>query len=383
MQMQIFRRQKTEHTKVLIIRGNFTMSYQGPGLTGDLQGKLLSQWQKFVAGQFNIGIEVAKAEYGGEPTDTWFFNAISEGIEEGNIADITWTAFPRELQVRFPDDGPERWGRADQNRSLQEEYCEWEVVKNGDELESVTFTTETPEYFRFLASEDRTLLLKLYEELVGKKVNIDDLILEGKYHETNKWNVSNGKGTIVHMGGNQANTLGAAINLSAQATWPSIDAHGNPITSEQALILCRRFGKAARHSDPHIGAQINALVRAGNRVSFPGPVGLYIDSIDKSGFEMPNGQSPDELFELERGTEDFQMRVTVRVPPGSQYKLADVLLDDEPLEYGGQIAEKIRIRIRGLAIPAPTPAPEIPCDNPHFSIAPLLHLTRSIIPTTE
>lgn len=356
------------------------MPYLGPGLTGELQGELLSQWQKFVSGRFNIGITVANAEYGDGPTDTWFFNALSEGVEEGDVANITWTAFPRVLQVQFPDNGPERWGRADRDRSLQEEYCEWEVVKNGNELESVTFTTEAPDYYGFLASADRSLLLSLYERFVGRKVDIGDLIVGGRYHDTNSWNVSNGKGTIVHMGGNQFNTLGAAINLSAQATWPSIDKFGTPITSEQALILCRGFGKAARHSDPHIGSQINALVRAGNRVSFPGPVGLYIDSIDKSGFEMPSDQSPDELFELERGAEGFQMRVTVRVPSGAQYKLSDVLLDDEPLEYGGQIAEKMRIRIRGLASPTPIKAPEIPCDNPHFSIAPL-HLTRAMIPT--
>lgn len=165
------------------------------------------------------------------------------------------------------------------------------------------------------------------------------------------------------MGINTANTLGAAINLTAEATWPSVDDAGNQITSEQELIRCRQFGKAARHSDPHIGAQINALVRAGNRVSFPGPVGLYIDSIDKSGIETPDGQNPDEIFHLQRGSEDFQMRIMVKAPEGAGYKLSDVLIDDESLEFGGQVAEKIRIRIRGLAVAAPQPAPDISCDS--------------------
>ena len=347
-----------------------------PALPGTIH---LTSWRAFVSRNFDVGITAASAEHGGGTTETWFFNAIKDKVSEGDLADITWTAFPRELQVKFPDDGPERWGRADSDRSLQEEYCEWEVVKKDGLLESAVFTTETPDYYNFLAFSDKALLLELYHKFVSSAVKIEDLIVNGSYDDANKWNLPrDGSGSIVHMGGNIFNTLGAAINLSAQATWPSVDANGAPITSEQELIACRRFGKAARHSDPHIGAQINSLVRNGKKVSFPGPVGLYIHKIDLTGFEMPNDEDPEELFIVERGSDDFKMRVKVQAPENANYSLSDVLVDGEPLEFGGQIAEKIRIRIRGMAIDAPKQAPEIPCDNPQLLFTPM-KMTRQAI----
>ena len=78
---------------------------------------------------------------------------------------------------------------------------------------------------------------------------------------------------------------------------------------------------------------------------------------------MPDGGDPRRLMTIERGTADYMMRVRFASPSDGSFVLSDVLVDDEPLRYASQIAEKMTIRIRGLAVAASSPAPEIPCDR--------------------
>lgn len=351
------------------------MAYNGPGNVGELKGQLLNDWRDFVDRLLERGVAVARKEANLGIRDTWFFNMIAEGIEDGVLADITWTAFPRRLQIQYPNDGPTRWKKADDNRGRQEEYCEWIAQKENNKLLSATFTTEVPDYYDFLARRDPKLLVNLYREFTGGEIDTAELVENGQYAFVNRYNEPSGD-TIIHMGCNSANTLGAAVALSAEATWPSVDASGNPITSEQGLIDCRSFGERVRHSDPHIGARINALVRAGNRVSFPGPVGLYIHDIDWGAFEMPDGSDPTNLLILERGTEGFMMRVKIAAPNNAPYSLSDVLVNGEPLQFASQIAEVMTIRIRGLAIPAASSAPEISCEgvSPLSGISPAMRM---------
>ena len=343
------------------------MDYPGPGRTGELTGQLLANWQSTVSAMFETGRQVAEFEASGQAAGSWFFNQVVEQIDDIAVADIAWTAFPKRLSGGAnPIVG---WREGDRRRSAQEEYCEWVVIHdpaNPSIVRKVVFTTETPDYYDFLSRSDRGLLLAIYREHVSPEVEFDDLLLGGRYSDFNQWNHpgQNGvDGTIMHMGGNRANTLGAAINLSAQATWPSVDQAGAPITGEQELIACRGFGDSVRHSDPFIGAQINQLARAGKKISFAGPVGLYIDSIDFSDFEIPDGIGVPDIFSITRGDEDFMMRVEFEMPPGSGLSLSDVEIGGEPIAFGSQIAEKMRIRVRGIAADVQEQAPSIRCDS--------------------
>ncbi len=356
------------------------MSYSGPGNIGELTGGVLEAWKATASAALRNGVSAALAEANGQQGVAYFYNAAEDSDSSGTTVDIAWTAFPKRLTTNNPDPIV-AWQAGDSTRLAQEEYCEWTVVRdpsNPTRAKRMVFTTETPDYYQFLAQYDRSLLLRLYQTYVSPAVKIEDLILGGGYSVLNKWNHpgSNGMGgTIMHMGGNGANYLEAAIILSAQASWPSVDQNGQLITSEQALIRCRRFGAPARHSDPFIGAQINQLVRLQKQVSLSGPLGLYIDEIDFDAIELPNGINIEEVMTVERGDDDHMMRVSFEMPAGSGFDLSDAGIDGVPLQYGGQIAELMRIRITGVAKDAPNAAPQIPCDGAQSFFSPMT-LTR-------
>jgi hypothetical protein len=210
--------------------------------------------------------------------------------------------------------------------------------------------------------------LALYQKHVSPSVQLSDLMAGDRYVAQNKWNYPQtvgAHGVLMHMA-QINNSFEAAVNLTAVASWPRADGDGRPITGEQALIACRPFGDSRRHSDPHIGAEINALVRAGNEISFADPVGLYMDSIDQSDWEMPDGSDPAGWYRIVRGAPDYMLRVVFEAPPATPHVLGDVKIGGRKLQFGGQIAEKIQIRIRGVARSAATPAPKLTCGGVRF-----------------
>ena len=343
------------------------MPYNEPGNSNELSEALRKKWVAEQNRLFNTGVETAKNEANPPSKRAWYFNPIKDVANNPAIADIKWTAFPKRLQDRFASKIA-RFREGDKTRNNHEEYCEWEVVRDAaNKVTRVTFSTEVPEYYTFLYKNDKKFLLDLYNKHVSPQVKLQDLeMLEnGKkvYNPRNIWNYpeNQGKrGVIMHMGYGP-NTLSAAIILAAEATWPSIDNNGNIITDEQGLIDCRGYGDRTRHSDPHIGAQINSLVRAGNEVSFDGPAGLYIDEIDTSDFEVPNGMKASDLFRIVRGDKNFMMRVVFEAPKDSGFVLGDIKVGGDKLNFGGQIAEKMRIRVRGIARKADKAPPSINC----------------------
>jgi hypothetical protein len=340
------------------------MPYTEPGNTNDLSPAAGKLWVEELSRLFDIGIDVAKAEADPASSRSWFFNPITDGTQNTSEAVIRWNAFPR----RLTDESATpliAWRKADETRDRQEEYCEWEVVRQNNKVIRVTFTTETPDYYRFLFKNDPDVLLTLYRKHVSPQVQLSDLSINGSYLQTNKWNYpeTDGKrGVLMHMG-YRPNTLDAAISLAAGATWPSVDNQGNLITDEQGLILCRGYGEPERHSDPHIGAQINALTRTGLEVSFAGPPGLYIDEVDFTRFAALNGFRPQDIMKVVRGDSEHMMRIIFEAPPGSNFTLSDVKIDGENILFGGQIAQTLTIRVSGIARPAAQAAPKINCSG--------------------
>ena len=77
--------------------------------------------------------------------------------------DITWSAFPRVVELGSVGD-KQRWRTADSSRDVQDEYCEWNVTRDPqtDKITRVSFTSEGPEYWQFLAATAPDRLLELY-----------------------------------------------------------------------------------------------------------------------------------------------------------------------------------------------------------------------------
>lgn len=331
-------------------------SMHAPGNAPDLDANLERLWTETVSNAFDKEIEGTKAIPNPDSPRAWFYNAAVKGFDGTVSKDISWTAFPKKMKQS-------NWAAVDQERNLHEEYCEWEVARKDGKVVRVTFTTETADYYNFLWENAPAKLLELYQRHVSANVKLGDLGTAGAYNPQNQWNwPTANRGALMHMA-QRNNTLQAAINLAAQASWPIVTAEGLPVTSEQELIAAIPFGDSLRHSDPHIGAQINELVRGGNEVCFADPVSLYIHEIDLTDFETPDGSSATRLMRITRGTEGFMLRVVFEAPQDAGFALDDVLVGGRRLRFGSQIAEKMRVRIRGAARPAAEQAPELKLPN--------------------
>jgi hypothetical protein len=363
-------------------------------------------WHDFVSLNFDASIEAERAvvttNHGAAPGIVQFFNA-ARYDPGGPLVEqaITWNAFPRELVRRF---GRERalveadqlWplsayrGHFDPDRPEvttppasdtmvfrpHDEYCEWHVTRDPQtgQLVRITFSSEPPEYWTALfggtigVTEDRGVsfpgspgaLLALYRALVDPRVVLEDLIVQadfvggegephvkGSYNPYNKWNTTHG---IAHLCA-PPNSLGAEIRLGADATVLYRDGAGRPLTQPDALICGAAYGGPNRNSDPTIGSTVNALARLGALITIANPVGLYMDHIDTTGWELPDGIAPRACIRVVRGAPRMIERMVVEVPPETGRTLSDLTIGGAPVRYGGQIAECITVKLVGCAAP--------------------------------
>jgi len=380
--------------------------YDPPAFLGDFNAipGQLDAWHQAVSTWFDaiIAGEVKKA--GGNPVS--YYNAAS--FDPGGVLveqSITWNAFPKELVRRFgrdqallladqlwpierydaptiDPDAPLKGGSGTLYRP-QEEYCEWHVLRDPDsnKIRRVTFTSEPPEYWQALFGEvstgggipdqifpgDQTVLLSLYRELVSPSVELDDLLItapdsspRGKkssapakktYNIYNKWNTTHG---IAHLN-SPPNSLVAEIQLGGDASLSYVDHQGRLLVEPEALICCGNYGGPNRNSDPTIGATVNALIRLGAYVTLRNPVGLYMDHIDLSGWEAPDGKGVSDCVRVVRGTPGMVERQVVEVPPSRGFNVGDLTINGVPIRFGGQIAECITVKLVGVASILPEP----------------------------
>ena len=106
----------------------------------------------------------------------------------------------------------------------------------------------------------------------------------------------------------RSNTLTAEIFLAAGATVVRIHSDDTIATEEQDLIECGRYGEPSRHSDPHIGAEVNELARAKADITLENPVGLYFGGLNTAGWETPDGTPPQNFWKYVRGTDENRSR---------------------------------------------------------------------------
>jgi hypothetical protein len=183
-------------------------------------------------------------------------------------------SFVIDRPVEPPLDDPQEMFRQAESRDNQDEYLEWAVMRQGGKITKVMFTCEGPEYWSHIAG-DKTLLTKLYSDIVGQQVPQSELLTAGgTYAPRNSFNMNH----AIHLI-QPNNTLRAEINIASQAT--IIRRHGghDPVTNPNELINCSGFGDADRHSDPHIGEVVNDVARQGCSLTLQDPIGLYIDGL--------------------------------------------------------------------------------------------------------
>lgn len=366
----------------------------------------LEAWHRAVSTWFDAVVAAERKVIGTTPQ---YFNAAS--FDPGGITveqAITWNAFPKELLRRYGraqalqladalwpiehfglglPDPANTAGTSGILYRPQEEYCEWHVLRNPhtQKIESITFTSEPPEYWQAFDGAiagsgsipavefpgDREVLLNLYHRLVSPDVKLDDLFpkqaitdangtvwaIADHYNIYNVWNSARG---IAHLH-SPPNSLTAEIQLGGDGTVLYTDRQGRLLVEPDALICAANYGGPNRNSDPTIGAGVNALARLGAYVTLQNPVGLYMDHIDLSGWEAPDGGDIAEFVNIVRGTPGMIERLVVRTPAGRNLSVGDLTIAGEPIRYGGQVAECITVKLVGVAhvLPSATPRPPV------------------------
>jgi hypothetical protein len=276
-----------------------------------------------------------------------FYNASRLNVNPAGERLLVWMGFPRELLVGNRDNRQEAFRQAD-NRGTgaggmdtQVEYLEWYVTKEGDKIKKVTFTTETPEYWRAMFDFDRgTRVLELYKQLVSPSVTAADLVTGSAYNPLNKWNTSQG---IVHyIVSSPANTLGAAIGLAKGSV------NMSPAHVRDNYELADR-GFAPTSADPRVQIDVNMLARKGLSVTAREPVGLYMVGWDDTGWTKPDGSPVGNYWRIVRGNPGAALRLEYEVPASEGFMVSDIRIGGRPIRYGGHLAEHVTVMIGGLA----------------------------------
>lgn len=326
-----------------------------PGNNTDLDGNAaaLQQWSDLLSGYFTEAVDRLNNFLGQQGAGaSQFYNPLTQGIAAPDTRqDITWNGFPR----RFisPQPGvPTNYAAAEPTPAAglvrpQDEYLEWHVTRDAqNRITSVQFTCEGPDYWRFLAGADQQKLLELYRQFISPQVQLTDLFTPSGYNVRNRWNTANGAMHLTHP----ANNLFAEVQLGAEATVRR-QQFGAEVTSSAALIKCARFGDGSRNSDPKIGIEVNNFARQGFHITLDDPVGLYIDGLDDHGWQFADGTPAQGFFKILRGSPTRTLRAEYRLPSAlaAQGKtVSDVLIGGKPIHFGGQIAERITMKLTGV-----------------------------------
>ena len=335
-----------------------------PAFLADLTAAQKKKWSKLISDQLD-----GELAHSGARGHHFYNPLVTDTAADVKSAEISWTAFPRQVQISAASD-QQRWQEADASRDVQDEYCEWSIERDKkSKITKVTFTCESPEYWKNLAQESPAKVLELYKKYISSSVKKSDLFSGANYEPLNKWNNSTSMGAMHLVQPN--NTLFAEINIAVRATIIR-KIKGRLLTTERELIDCGGYGAPERHSDPHIGGDINALARRQADVTIANPVGLYIRDLDTVGWACPDGSDPKKYWKIVRGDAKHAVRAVYEVPSTKKFKVGDITINGQPIEYGAQIADFITIKVMGQAcrFGKSTAAPVTTCPTGAFSAAP-------------
>lgn len=320
--------------------------FDPPGFLNDFNLAQAQAWSDWISQQIDDAAAGLPQKYDYDAPRPRFYNAVSSPSGAGVAEkDITWTAFPRQVSLDSATD-LERWTAADGSRDLQDEYCEWSVSRANDgRITKVTFTCEGPEYWEFLAQSNPTAVVALYNTHVSPQAVADHIFdVNGIYNPRNRWNSTTTAGAMHLIQVN--NTLSAEIELAAGAS--NVRApNGTVLTDAQQLIKCGRYGAPERHSDPAIGAEVNALARADSDVTLANPVGIYFGGLSTVGWQTPDKSSASDYWKITRGTQEKGVRAVFEVPSDRGFVVGDITINGQPIKFGAQIADFITMKLTG------------------------------------
>jgi len=238
------------------------------------------------------------------------------------------------------------------NERYQDEYLEWYVHKSPqNKIYRVDFTCEAPEYYEWLWEQDPKKVLMLYQKYISPEVKLDDLGSVNNYNKRNKWNSKLG---AMHLQCGP-NTLGDEIGLGIESS--ILYSKNNKIIEDSGVLIANaNYGVQTRNSDPHIGAQVNLLVRNKFKVTLKNPVALYLNSFDGTILRKPDGSALtsvelNQLVQFTRGdiATNQGLRCTIECPKDWSFVLGEMTISGQPILYGGQLAEHMLIQLTGQA----------------------------------
>ncbi|RZS40487.1 hypothetical protein EV673_2253 [Limnobacter thiooxidans] len=286
----------------------------------------------------------------------WADNGVTQQVTTDLCTQQSITPIP------YPPTGPRGW---------QDEYCEWSVQRNSNnQITSVMFTCENPEYWFTLWEVSPAQVLALYQSLVSPNVQLADLCVpnvndpitgQPAYNPLNKWNA--GTQTLPNSGGavhltSSPNTLGAEFDLAAAATIPR-SVNGQPVQSASQLVCCAKYGKIGRHSDPTIGQTVNQVVNytaslPQAQATLTNPVGLYMQTPNFTQYTTPDGTPASEFWTVVRGELknpsipgdiDRILHATFEVPASKGYTVSDITIAGSPIQWASQITNTFQMSL--------------------------------------
>ncbi len=368
-------------------------TFEPTGAQTDFGPKLRKVWHAMIQAAFimnidkvthNIALRLAIADADATKHVRFFSPASRPPAITLSGANVKWRALPTSFGspslalYKFVDKPQLQGGQV---LRVQDEYCEWQVFRDkANKIVRVVFTSEPPEYYMFLYDPgvpsltkfSRELLVRLYQERCGSKaVTLADLEqtigANTAYNSGNKWNNQH----CVHLQ-QPNNTLGAQINIAARAAVVRSDSTGKLITNVKTLIGCDGFGDPNRQSDPFIGDNVNQRARENRFLTLENPVGLYMTSLDTSGWTTPDGTDAHDFWTVLKGKKDKDpaksmiVRAEYAVPVATGYTVSDIKIAGVPIDFGAQIAEHLEMRLgalfgpkdkdlKGGTLSAPTP----------------------------
>ena len=96
--------------------------YDPPGFLDDLVDEQADAWSEWIAQQIDDAAAGRPDLYDFDAPRPRFFNALTTPpAADATSKDISWTAFPRIVQLESGTD-EERWRTADGSRDVQDEY---------------------------------------------------------------------------------------------------------------------------------------------------------------------------------------------------------------------------------------------------------------------
>ncbi len=224
-----------------------------PGGVKDLASRpaLRKRWSDQVSDWFDAAIERIRVR----APKPQFYNPLVTPTDPGSAEkEIAWLGFPQVLLREANGNRRLAYQRADRKVAIgqernHDEYLEWHVTRDpAGSIIRITFTTEPPEYYDFLAragDAGTTILLKLYRKYISPDVVLSDLIVNGVYNPLNRWNSRDGAMHLTH----HSNSLQAELYLAADGT--ILRRKGARVLSDaQELIDCAQVRRTAAGLGP-------------------------------------------------------------------------------------------------------------------------------------